>query len=183
MPRLFTALELPEALARELTTLRGGLTGARWIDQEDFHVTLRFIGDVGESVAYEVHSALERLQRAPFIATLGGVDVFGGDRPRAIIAGVKPVPALVELQAEQERLMRRLGLPAETRKYVPHVTLARLRQVSPAAVAGFLSLRGFLAAREFRVESFTLFSARDSVGGGPYVAEAVYPLCGSGRAP
>ena len=82
----------------------------------------------------------------------------------------------MELQAEQERLFRRIGLPAETRKYTPHVTLARLRQTSPVAVADFMSLRGFLASRDFEVDRFALFSARDSVGGGPYLIEASYPL-------
>ena len=64
----------------------------------------------------------------------------------------------------------------ETRRYTPHVTLARLRRTSPSAVAAYLSMRGWLASRTFPVERFVLFSARDSVGGGPYVAEAVYPL-------
>ena len=89
---------------------------------------------------------------------------------------VKLVQPLVELQAEHERLMRRLGMPAETRKYAPHVTLARLRQTSSGAVADFLSVRGFLATREFEVSHFTLFSARESVGGGPYLSEATYTL-------
>ncbi len=176
MPRLFTGLELPPHLARELSLLRGGLPGARWIEAEDYHITLRFIGDIDEAEANEVHSMLERISRAPFTVTIGGVGVFGGDRPRALVAQVKPTAALVELQGEQERLLRRIGLTPEKRKFAPHVTLARMRQTSPAAVAGFLSLRGFLASREFAVNHFTLFSARDSVGGGPYLAEAVYPL-------
>ncbi len=176
MPRLFTALELPERVVRELTMVRGGLPGARWIEPDDYHVTLRFIGDVGYADANEVHSVLERIRRPSFSLTMGAIGIFGDDRPRAIVATVKPVPALIELQNEQERLLRRIGLPAEKRKYAPHVTLARLRQCSPSAVAAFLSLRGFIAAREFTVDHVTLFSARDSVGGGPYVAEATYPL-------
>lgn len=176
MPRLFTGLELPESLAVELSMMRGGLSGARWIDAENYHITLRFIGDIGASDAHEVHAVLERIRRPAFTVTLNGLGAFGGDRPRAIVATAKASPPLVELQAEQERLMRRLGIPAETRKFAPHVTLARLRQVSPLAVADYLSLRGWLASRAFEVRHFTLFSARDSVGGGPYVAEATYPL-------
>lgn len=176
MPRLFTAIELPDALAQELTLIRGGLLGARWIDAADFHVTLRFIGDIGDADADEIHWALQGIRRAPFDVTVGGADVFGGDRPRAIVASVKPTPALVELQAEHERLIRRIGLAADTRKFVPHVTLARLRQSSAGAVAAFLSLNGFVATRQFRVDHFVLMSARDSVGGGPYLVEATYPL-------
>ena len=176
MPRLFTGLALPEPLAAQLAAMRGGLFGARWIDVENYHLTLRFIGDIDVDVAHDVHEAMERIRRPRFEVTLTGLDVFGGDKPRAIIATVKPGSALVELQAEQERLLRRRGLAAETRRFTPHVTLARLRQTSPLAVADYLAMRGWLASLTFEVDHFTLFSARDSVGGGPYVAEAVYPL-------
>ena len=176
MPRLFTGLELPKVLAQELAAMRGGLAGARWIDVENYHLTLRFVGDVDQRAAHDVHFALERIRRAPFKVTLEGLRAFGGDKPRAIVATAKPVAPLLELQAEQERLMRRVGLPVETRKFVPHVTLARLRQASPMAVADYLSVRGWLSSLAFEVDHFTLFSSRDSVGGGPYVTEAVYPL-------
>ncbi len=176
MPRLFTGLELPGSLATQLSLMRGGLSGARWIDSENYHLTLRFIGDVDERAAQDVHGVLERIRRAPFTVTLEHLHAFGGDRPRAIVAAARPTSPLVELQAEQERLIRRVGLPAETRKFAPHVTLARLRQASPMAVANYLSVRGWLSSLAFEVDHFTLFSARDSVGGGPYVAEAIYPL-------
>lgn len=176
MPRLFTGIELPAHLADELSMMRGGLSGARWIDVENYHITLRFIGDIDEDSAREVHEALERIRRPAFTVTLSGLDAFGGDRPRAIVATAKPNQPLIDLQAEQERLMRRLGMPGESRKFVPHVTLARLKQTSPMAVADYLAVRGWLESRAFEVDHFTLFSSRDSVGGGPYVAEAVYPL-------
>ena len=176
MPRLFTGLELPAPLAVELGLVRCGLAGARWVDAENYHVTLRFIGDVDASVADDVHDALSRVRPPAFSMVLSGLDAFGGGKPRALVAIARPEPALVELQAEHERLMRRIGLPAETRKFVPHVTLARLRNTPARAVADLLAMRAWLPAREFRCEHFTLFSARDTVGGGPYVTEAVYPL-------
>ncbi len=176
MPRLFTGLELPRPVAAELAAMRGAISGARWLDAADYHITLRFIGDVDEPTALDVHSALERIRRPAFTVTLDGLGAFGGAKPRAIVATAKAAPPLIELQAEQERLMRRVGLPLETRKYTPHVTLARLRQATPVAVANYLSMRGWLASRSFDVDHFTLFSARDSVGGGPYLAEATYPL-------
>jgi 2'-5' RNA ligase len=72
--------------------------------------------------------------------------------------------------------MRRLGLPAETRNFTPHVTLARMRGVSAMAVADYLSARGLLTAPPFVAERFVLMSARDGVGGGPYVVEADFAL-------
>lgn len=176
MPRLFTGLALPERLAAELAALRGSMAGARWIDAADYHVTLRFIGDVDRAAANDIHDALTRVRRPAFSVALGSLDAFGGGKPRALVATARQTPPLVELQAEHERLMRRIGLPVETRKFVPHVTLARLKNTPARVVADFLAARGFLATREFRCDHFTLFSARDTVGGGPYVAEATYPL-------
>lgn len=175
MPRLFTALEVPVEIAEALAAMRGGLFGARWIDVENYHLTLRFIGDIDDSTAREVDVELGRIRRAPVTVTLDGLGFFGGDKPRAIVARAQAGPALVALQAEQERLIRRTGRPAETRKFTPHVTLARLRGVSPVAVADYLTGRT-LPNRHFTADRFVLMSARDSIGGGPYMIEAAYPL-------
>lgn len=176
MPRLFTAIEIPANVAQTLSFLRGGLPGARWIDPENYHVTLRFIGDVDVNVAHDVASMLDMVNRAPFELRLDGLDSFGGRKPRAVFAGVAPSQALVELQAEHERLMQRAGLDPEGRKYTPHVTLARLRDTSSRHVADYLSERGSFRSAPFRVERFVLYSSRASVGGGPYVVEEAYPL-------
>jgi 2'-5' RNA ligase len=176
MPRLFTGLEIPPDIATELSMLRGGLSGARWIDVENYHLTLRFIGDIDERTAGDVYSALERVRRPPLSVTLNGLGTFGGDKPRAIVAKARAEPPLVELQAEQERLLRRIGIPPEARKFVPHVTLARLRATSSMAVADYLGARGYFPGRTFEAIRFVLFSSRASIGGGPYVIEAAYPL-------
>ena len=141
MPRLFTGLELPAHIGQSLSTLRGGLPGARWIDPENYHVTLRFIGDVDETVAHEVASLLGRVRRPSFELHVEDLKSFGGRKPRALVATLGPEQALMELQAEHERLMQRVGLEPDGRKFVPHVTLARLRESSSRQVADYLSLR------------------------------------------
>ena len=72
--------------------------------------------------------------------------------------------------------MQRFGLDPEGRKFIPHVTLARLRDASDRDVADYLSLRGYFPKRTFMASRFVLFSSRTSVGGGPYVVEAPYAL-------
>jgi len=156
--------------------LRGGLPGARWIDPENYHVTLRFIGDIDDAMAREIASVLGQVRRRGFELKFGGLSSFGGKRPRAVIAVVPPVAPLVELQAEHERIMQRVGLEPEGRKYSPHVTLARLRDSSSRQVADYLAARVPLNFLTFPVSRFVLFSSRASVGGGPYVVEAAYPL-------
>lgn len=176
MPRLFTALEIPATVATALSMLRGGLPGARWIDPEFYHVTLRFIGDVDHAVARDAAAALDEIDQFGFDLTLDGVDQFGNHKPRAIFAAVKSNEALLDLQSEHERAMKRIGLPPEGRNFKPHVTLARLRDAAPRQVADYLSLRGYFRSPTFEVSRFVLFSSRDSVGGGPYRVEAAYPL-------
>ena len=104
------------------------------------------------------------------------IDRLRGRKPRAVVAAVSPVSPLMELQAEHERLLQRLGLEPEGRKYTPHVTLARLRDSSSREVAEYLSTRGHFRSPPFRASRFVLYSSRASVGGGPYVVEAAYPL-------
>ncbi|HMO31132.1 RNA 2',3'-cyclic phosphodiesterase [Enterovirga sp.] len=177
MPRLFTALEVPPALARDLALYRGGLPGARWIDAENYHVTLRFIGDIDHAMARDVAAGLAEIPPRPaFGVAIDALASFGGDRPRAILARIVPTPELTRLQAEQEKLMRRLGLEPETRKFTPHVTLARLRGVRASDLAAFIARAGHFPRLSFTAERFVLMSSRDSVGGGPYVVEAAYPF-------
>jgi len=176
MPRLFTGLEIPPSVAQSLGMMRGGLPGARWIDPENYHLTLRFIGDIDDALAHEIAGMLGRVRRGAFELRLDGLTSFGGRKPRALVASVAPIAPLMELQAEHERLLQRLGLEPEGRKYTPHVTLARLRESSSWQVADYLSERGHFRSASFAVSRFVLFSSRSSVGGGPYVIEADYPL-------
>ena len=177
MPRLFTGLEIPPDICQSLSMLRGGLPGARWIDPENYHVTLRFIGDIDGIAASEIASMLFRVNRKPFEVKLQGLSSFGGRKPRAVVAAVEPCRPLIELQAELERMMQRIGLDPEGRKFTPHVTLARLHDASSQDVADYLSVRGYFPSRAFKVERFVLFSSRASTGGGPYVIEDSYALC------
>lgn len=183
MPRLFTALEIPRDAALSLSLLRGGLPGARWIDVENYHITLRFFGDVEGHVADEIANALDRVRRPAFQLRLDGVGAFGGKKPHSVWAGVAASPHLTALQAEIERICQRLGVAADPRKFTPHVTLARLRNSSPADVAAYLSARGNFSAAPFKVGRFVLMSSRESVGGGPYVIEEAWPLIGADPRP
>ncbi|MTH98200.1 RNA 2',3'-cyclic phosphodiesterase [Roseibium sp. RKSG952] len=177
MPRLFTGLEIPSQTGLMLSMLRGGLRGARWIDPENFHITLRFIGDIDDRTADEIADALDRVRRRTVEIRINGLGSFGnGKQPHAVWARVEPTPQLAELQAEQERIIQRLNLPPERRKYTPHVTIARCRTSSNADVAKWLAERGDFQAPPFIAGRFVLFSAKASVGGGPYLVEEAYPL-------
>ena len=141
MPRLFTALEVPRDAALSLSLLRGGIPGARWIDVENYHLTLRFIGDVDGHLADEIAHGLDRVHRPSFDLLLSGVGAFGSRKPHAIYAAARPSPELTALQAEIDRICTRAGAPSDQRKFVPHVSL------SPQAVDEALKeLDGWIVA-------------------------------------
>ena len=180
MPRLFVALEVPRNAAMSLSLLRGGLPGARWIDVENFHITLRFIGEIDGRTADEVVDRLDRIERPEFQLALSGMGSFGSKKPHSIYAGVTHAPEMYALQGEIERICQRLGLPADPRKFTPHVTLARLRNARTEDVAHYLSGRGNFYTAPFTVNRFVLMSSKESVGGGPYLTEEVFPLYETG---
>jgi 2'-5' RNA ligase len=176
MIRLFVALELPETVRDRLVGLQGGVPGARWAHDDQLHLTLRFIGDVTEDVGHDVDDALSSIRAPGFELELSGVGEFGGKNPRALWAGVRANGALVHLQKKIETALQRIGLEAETRKFSPHVTLARMRGAPREKVMQFLSEYGLFASGPFRIERFVLFSSHQGSGGSVYHAERVYPL-------
>ena len=178
MIRLFTGLEIPFSIGQRLSLLQSVLQGARWVEPENFHITLRFIGDVPEDTACEIDEALSYIHEDPFELELQALGQFGNEKPHAIWARVSESAALRALQAHQEIAMQRLGLRPEPRKYTPHVTLARLnkRSTSASDVMRYIEHNNLFSSQPFLVSRFALFSARSSKGGGPYVIERSYPL-------
>lgn len=181
MPRLFTALELPDDVTEALGRLRQPLPGAKWVSHDQMHLTLRFAGDIDNRQADEFADALGEIAVAPFDVQLAAVDVFGGATPRVLWAGVQASEALTTLAQAHEKAARRVGLMPETRKFRPHVTLARLNGTPVDLVARFLQRRGGFALPAFVAERFVLYSSKPHVGGGPYVIESAYPFLGVGH--
>ena len=96
MARLFTAIEVPYAAARALERLKGGVPGARWVDPENFHITLDFIGEVDGPLAREIDGALGEIAGPSFELRLCGVGSFGRSKPHALWAGVEQARSLIE---------------------------------------------------------------------------------------
>ena len=174
MMRLFTGLELPPDIVLDLNFMQGGVMGARWISRESFHITLRFIGDIDDALGRDVALALADAEVRPFTIRLKNIDVFGGNRPHAIIARIEENPELNRLQMAHERICQSLGLEPVGRKYIPHVTLARLRDPDPLALRHFIESHALYRSRPFEIERFVLFSSKPSRGGGPYAVEEAY---------
>jgi RNA 2',3'-cyclic 3'-phosphodiesterase len=179
MLRLFTGLELPEDVQDELSALNEPLPGAKWVDADDLHVTLRFAGDIDNGKAREFSDGLAHIDVSVFELRINGLGCFGGNDPRIIFANLEPSAQLDALARAHERAARNAGLPPESRAFKGHVTLARLNHTRPDEVARYLQKHAAYQSRPFMIEQFVMFSSRPRVGGGPYVVEDVYPLQGS----
>lgn len=171
MPRLFTGIQIPDEIAGHLCRLQGGLSGARWVASEDYHITLRFLGDVSGIEADDYVAKLDEINMDPFTLTIEGLGAFGKSKPRSIHALVQANRSLDQLQQSHERAAVLSHLAPEGQKFTPHVTVARFRHGDADQVARYLSEFGDFGPFSFEVSEFQLFSSRQSRGGGPYIVE------------
>ncbi|MGH6933483.1 MAG: RNA 2',3'-cyclic phosphodiesterase [Dongiaceae bacterium] len=176
--RLFVGIALPEQLRFQLSLLCGGLPGVRWVPPENFHVTLRFVGEVDGGVMEDVDASLAGLRAPRFPLALAGVGHFGGgSQVRVIWAGVEKSPALRHLRDKVESAVVRAGLAPDGQKYSPHITLARPKSPPPAAkLRDFIVHNNLFRTPPFEVTHFTLFSSFATKGGSHYRAERSYEL-------
>jgi RNA 2',3'-cyclic 3'-phosphodiesterase len=177
MPRLFTAIEIPDDIREELSALETPIQGANWIDEDDLHLTLRFFGDVSDSQSRDITDLLETLNADAFSLTIKGLGTFGAE-PHTLYAAVEPSAALNALARAHDRVARGVGVSGLKHSFTPHVTLARLQYAEPPKLARFLAMNATLAFEPMFIHRFALMSARARTGGGPYVVEDVYPLRG-----
>ncbi|HCX15213.1 MAG TPA: RNA 2',3'-cyclic phosphodiesterase [Rhodospirillaceae bacterium] len=159
--RLFIGLKLPDGIKSRLKTMRGGLPGARWVKPVNMHLTLRFVGEVDTQKAEDIHRALEGIKAQPFDIEFQGLGTFGhGYKMRALWASVVPSPQLSYLQTKIESAVVRSGQLIGTRKFTPHVTVARFSYSKPDRLQSFIEGNNLFKAGPFHVGQFTLFESR-----------------------
>jgi 2'-5' RNA ligase len=175
--RLFVALELPETVRDDLAGLIGGLPGVRWVPPVNYHLTLRFIGEVPPVTAEEVDIALATIRAKPFELSLAGLGTFERHgRVQSLHVTAERTAGLGHLQAKIETALQRAGLPAERRRFAPHVTLARVDQVPVPKLVEFLQAHSLFRLPPVMVEHFVLFSSRLGKDQAVYTPEVEYPL-------
>lgn len=131
MHRLFVALRPPPAMRREcLAAMDDGPAGWAWQDDDQLHLTLRYIGEVERRVAEDIAAALEGLRAPVVTAGLAGVGWFDHGPRGALFARVAPRAPLEALHRKVDRLLVGLGMAPERRAFLPHVTLARRRRAA-----------------------------------------------------
>ncbi|KKW91027.1 MULTISPECIES: RNA 2',3'-cyclic phosphodiesterase [Sphingobium] len=168
MHRLFVAIRPPADVRTELLDLMNGITGARWQEDEQLHLTLRFVGEVDRHRANDLADALGSVRFSPFDIALAGVGCF--DRKghvHTLWAGAQPRDPLAQLHQKVDRACVRAGLPPDERSYLPHVTLARFGR-TVGSMEAFMARHAGLTSPPFTVEEFTLFESQLGPAGSTY---------------
>lgn len=175
MHRLFVATRPPQEIRAALLTLMGGIMGARWQDDDQLHLTLRFVGEIDGRVADDLMDALRHVDFPPFEIALSGIGSFASKgHVDTLWAAVQPRLLLENLHRKIDRACGRVGLAPEGRAYLPHITLARLGR-SAGSPASFLSRHAGLSSPMFTVDHFSLFESRLGHAGARYHEVERYP--------
>ena len=176
MHRLFVAIRPPESVRESLLDLMEGIADARWVDEDQLHLTLRFIGEVDRHGAEDVAAALASVRHPAFEIAVGGLGSFDRRSGAATLwAGVTPHEALRALHKKVDQALQRTGLEPERRAYHPHITLARLPR-GAGSIQALLDRAGPIVTPPFAVREFILFESRLTPKGPIYTEAATYSL-------
>ena len=179
MPRLFVAIDLPEAQRQALARLSRRDADFHWVNSQQYHLTLRFLGEVEEPMVEKIQSALETVRVEPFILPLEGVGFFPPRPPANVIwVGVgNGHPRLHQLRQQLDDAILRTGLPLDVRTFHPHVTIARVsKDTPPLVVTHFIKRHREFAAAPWRVEAVKLYASELQPAGAVHTILREYPL-------
>jgi len=175
----FIAIDLPIEVRDELMLIAAGVPGAYWVDEEQLHLTLRYLGEIDGVVLRNLQGALDRIESHAFPLQLQGVGFFPPrGEPEVLWVGVDKSQPLTDLRHRIDALATRLGVPADRRKYTPHVTLARLHDSPDSRLARFATEQALFKSAVFTPLSFSLFASRRTPTGSEYQRIAAYVLRG-----
>lgn len=185
--RTFVAIESTPDLQRRAAAIAGRLQphagGASWVDEEDLHMTLMFLGDLGDAEIADACSRAEWAARAnePFTLRVSGVGAFPSpDRPRALWLGVSDgSEAVCRLQSDLDDGLADMATRSENRRFVPHWTLARLGKRGGSASSHLTDVLAKLAdydAGEVLVNEIVVYASELRSDGPEYYALARCPL-------
>lgn len=175
--RLFIAIDLPETVKRSLVGLCSGVPGGRWVNPEQLHLTLRFIGEVDRALFDRIRVSLSSVASPPVTLILNSVGSFPSTGPpRVLWVGIQRSGALASLYDRVEKALVAAGCEAEMRHFSPHITLARLKDVPRSHVVPYLAEHAGFSEGPVDVKEFCLYSSRLSRQGSHHTVEASYPL-------
>lgn len=178
MIRIFIGISIPNNIKAQIAALQGGIQGASWVPPENYHISLRFIGEVNETKKEDIAEALENIAFPAFSLSLNGLGIFSiKDDPHHL--WLKPIPdePLMKLYRKIENVLtNELSIKAETRKFTPHLTIAKLKDSNTEKVGQFMQWHNLFKSSEFEVKEYTLFESHLTNTGPVYKPLDLYDL-------
>ena len=178
MQRIFIGIPIPAFIRKQIFILQGGVPGANWVPPENYHISLRFIGEVDETKKEDIAEALENIAFPAFKISLQGIGIFTQkEDPHHLWVKPTPEEPLIKLYRKIETLLtKELSIKAETRKYTPHLTIAKLKKEKKKKVGQFMQWHNLFKTSEFEVNEYTLFESHLTNIGPVYKALDIYEL-------
>src|SRR5215217_2278878 len=175
--RLFVAIDLPESTRELLAGLDPHISGVRWIDPAQMHLTLGFFDDVPGDIDLALRDKLSTIDFGAFFLPVHGVGTFPAKGAVKIIwigAG-KAHPHLFQIHKRVQEAALSAGLEPELRPWHPHITIARCRDVSAQALRKFLQSNAEFDAGLIRIGAFHLYSSKLTPAGPIHTRELTVP--------
>ncbi len=175
MPRLFIAIDMPDELRGKICEVRRNLPGVRWTPREQIHLTLRFIGDSDDEHFQRMKAALSGVKYRPFKLSMAGSGFFPNERrPSVFWIGCAENPALSQLKKDIDDILEMDGLIPEARRFSPHFTIARLKDIRPPEIRKLSEICQGILPKEFTVSEFMLYSSVLTSDGAIHSKEQIY---------
>lgn len=177
MLRLFAAIPIPDDLRQRLVAISTGVRGARWVRPEGMHITLFFAGEMDRDQANDLDAELEGVQMPAFELSCRGLGYFErGSRIKSVWAGIELNDGLKYLHDRVESAAVKAGFERETRKFTPHITLARLKGGRADDIGHWIETHDHLSTPPFTVDHFTLYRSHLAREGAMYEPMVDYQL-------
>ena len=177
MLRLFIAVDVPDDIRILMCGMGGSIPGSRPVPAEQLHLTLRFIGETDGGMLPAIEQSLAEIACAPFTIRLKGVGHFPPrGKPRVLWAGIEPAAEVTGLRNMVEKRLAAAGIEGDRRKFMPHITLARLNNSPLNRVSQFLAGNSLFATPPFVVREFRLYHSSLSAKGAVHTVLASFPL-------
>lgn len=177
MRRLFIAIDIPEEVKDAVSEICYGLPEIKWTRSDQFHLTIKFLGEVDEEAFLNIRDALETVKLTPFPMSMRGAGHFDHGKGSGVLwLGVTESEQLTDLFRDVERVLLDTGIPREKRKFRPHITLGRLKKIHHGRMEDWMNLHSEFESEEFVVSEFYLYESKLKPEGPVHTILNAYPL-------
>ncbi len=175
--RLFTAIDLHEPVKAQLAGLINPALAVRWTPRQQYHITLRFLGDTDPEHFSLVQRTLKEIEAQRFTLHTGAIDAFPSRKnPRVIILRLEACHEFFRLQQNIQQALQQIGFPPDNKPFQPHITLARQKGARTKNIDAFFAGYDASAIQPFLVSEFHLYESTLSSAGAIHKKLSSYKL-------